>query len=399
MKTHYSTTLRRADTQITKSICFIILFIAFGLNLSAQQGKYLFPYVDPALNSWGLLKNRVPSSLYKTVTGPENTVNIIHTFNSEVRYSDMPERWEPTGGIVLTDDLGDPTGVERAYCQGITNAVGKTFFNDIAFVSQTDLQSLQNDIEVDNATWLASLPTTQQDSVKAFYTKPTGGLREGILIIAGAYSCDPTGGFCPGDVVCTATNAALYVVDATTLQPIRFLQFFKCDMNIQTSGLTAIKYLDFVRRFVAVGSAQTATTNADVLAYFGDLKSLVWPTVPGAMRYTNTYDMNKPGEVRPADFATDVDFRYIKKDHVPQGWGENAVILISGYSVLNSMDDSFILKTNFAGTPVAAKIKNHTGYDRAHALTFATSFELIYANSGMEVALAGYARYGDYNLP
>lgn len=382
-----------------------MLFVLFNLTayeVLSQQQRYNFPYFDVLQEQTQcVVKEWTPTGLTRT-TSP---TRFAHSFNSKLRISfDPPHVWENVGGIFISSNTQPEIDQSRFYIQDYTTRMGaRTRFHDIAYVPKSALEDLYDRIyDPNNPNMLNGLTQTQIDSINNFMFLPNSKntFREGLLIVVGDYTSYPYTQGTPPQPPQTCpeqTNAGIYVIDATTFQPLRFFKFFtpcgKKPTNISGSSFTAVRYLNEVDRFVAVGSVDYQN-NTDILAFTGNLLYLAWSTLPGFICNTNRYDITRPvGGTRESlqDIATGVDFRYFRKPAPPYYQVGNGAIVISGYTKNNQNEEkSFILRVAHNGAFVRGNIKNNTSNNRAHAVTFKTNSAIIDEDAAEELALTGF---------
>ena len=369
---------------------------------AVSQQKYVFPYFDISLEQKQyVVQNWAPTGL----TATTSNTRFAHTFNSQIRISDDPILWENVGGIVISNGYVNPVSqLSRFYVQDYTTRLGaRTRFHDIAYVPKSALIKLYERISSDEKIQeeLKKLTQSERDSIYNFMLEPNGkDFRDGLLIVVGDYESFPNND--PKSPCQEArTNAAIYVVNASDLQPIRFFQFFECHNSISTSSFTAIRYLDIVDRFVTVGSCVNSVNNnnIDILSFNGDLLYLAWGTLPGTVATTHSYNIRRPNagsRESLQDIATGVDLRYFSKPAPPYYQVGNGAIMISGYTKNNQNEEkSFILRVAHNGAFVSGKVKNNTSNNHAHAVTFKTNSAIIDENDTEDLALTGFIGEND----
>jgi hypothetical protein len=379
------------------------LFNLTSLEVLSQQ-HYNFPHYNP-----DPIPNYVNSDWIPTGLTPTTSPYFAHSFTCKLRVVKNPDTlWEKCGGIFISDNTVPQASKSKFYLQDFTyRAVARTFFNDIAYIPKDALLRLYNRIQ-SNPTILNGLTPVEKDSVYKFMFpagKPANNTsseqlqnlaRPGLLVVAGQYTTMPNiscGGANP-----VRTNAAIYVVDAGSLQPLRMFKFFQCAGDVIESNFTAIRYLNMVDRFVTVGSSVRAgmNNNIDILAFNGDLLYLAWGTLTGTDARTHRYNISEP-DLGPScnDIATGVDLRYFKKP-VPQNpigsfYTDQGAIMVSAY-VTNSIGQeiSVLLRLNHDGTPNSGRTKNAASNNRAHAVSFLTDEFSIWEEETYDVGVTGY---------
>jgi hypothetical protein len=389
----------------------LMLFALFNLTpLEILSQQYFnFPHYDPNPPNY-VNTDWIPSGLTPT-TSPY----FAHSFTCKLRVAKNPDIiWEPCGGISISQDANPQNELSGFYLQDFTyRAVARTFFNDIAYIPKEALWRLYQRITSGTlATYINSLTQPKRDSIYAFMfpdntpaaERILAKLRPGLLVVAGQYTTAPNiscGGENP-----VRTNASIYVVDAGSLQPLRMFKFFQCSPDIKTSNFTAIRYLDIVDRYVAVGSCDDFNNNTDILSFNGDLLYLLWENLPGTDAMTHKYDIKEPldgrfGEGRFScdDVATGVDLRYFKKP-VPQNpigsiYTDRGAIMVSAYLTNRFNEEvSVLLRLNHDGSPVPGPCKRKLGSsnNRAHAVSFLTDDVGIWEEEPYELGVTGYLR-------
>jgi hypothetical protein len=392
----------------------LMLFALFNLTSfeAVSQQYFNFPHYDPNPPNY-VNTDWIPSGLTPT-TSPK----FAHSFTCKLRVAKNPDIiWEPCGGISISQDANPQDQLSGFYLQDFTyRAVARTFFNDIAYIPKDALWRLYQRITSGTlATYINSLTQPKQDSIYAFIFSPPlsdtlpprpreyENVRPGLLVVAGQYTTAPNiscGGENP-----VRTNAAIYVVDAGSLQPLRMFKFFQCLDTIKTSNFTAIRYLDIVDRFVAVGSCDDFNNNTDILSFNGDLLYLLWENLPGTDAMTHKYDIKDPyvddttTRLSCNDIATGVDLRYFKTVNSNgefNGYSTNAgAIMVSAY-LTNSIgqEKSVLLRLNHDGSPVPGpcKVKLGSSNNRAHAVSFLTDDVGIWEYDPAELGVTGYLR-------
>lgn len=392
------------------------LFNLTSLEVLSQQQRYNFPYFDPS-TSTGPSPNYVVRDWKPTGLTPTTSPYFAHSFNTEIRVIKSPPLWEKIGGIFISDDAMPETEQSRFYAQDYTIRLSpRTSFNDIAYIPKDALWRLYQRIESTPAilTYLNGLHPDDRavvkDSIYAFIFSPPPpntpplpriyeNVRPGLLLVAGQYTTLP-------EISCGGTdpvrdNAAIYVIDAGSFQPLRMFKFFQCSPDIKTSNFTAIRYLDIVDRFVTVGSCEgfpgEGYQNTNILSFSGDLLYLVWDALPGTDARTHQYNIRMP-ERGPSceDIATGVDLRYFKKPVPPNPVGsiytDRGAIMVSAYVKNTALEEtSVLLRLNHDGTVFAGRIKFGNSYNnRAHAVSFLTNDVGIWENDPAELGVTGY---------
>uniref|UniRef100_UPI0023F0ADFE hypothetical protein n=1 Tax=Flavobacterium filum TaxID=370974 RepID=UPI0023F0ADFE len=396
------------QTFVTSFLRNVLMLFAL-CNLSSfeavSQQNYVFPIFDPNGNS----PNYVNTDWKPTGLTPTTSSNFAHSFNTKIRVSKEDDIWEKIGGILISDDATPQAQQARFYAQDYTIRLSpRTSFNDIAYIPKDALLRLYQRIKTDPAiiAYMNGLSIAEKDSIYKFMF-PAGQpannadlnelVRPGLLIAVGDYTTLP-------EISCGGTNpvrdnAAIYVIDAGSFQPLRLFKFFQCSPDIKTSNFTAIRYLDIVDRFVTVGSCEgfsgVGYQNTNILAFSGDLLYLVWDALPGQDSRTHQYDIKTEYlQSSCEDIATGVDLRYFKKPSPQVGYYNNAgAIMISAYVKNNiGQEKSVLLRLNHDGNPVinTCKIKNAESNNRAHAVSFLTNDVGIWENDPAELGVTGY---------
>jgi hypothetical protein len=392
------------------------LFNLTSLEVLSQQQRYNFPHFDPS-TSTGPSPNYVVRDWKPTGLTPTTSPYFAHSFNTEIRVIKSPPLWEKIGGIFFSNDAIPQNDQSRFYAQDYTIRLSpRTSFNDIAYIPKDALWRLYQRIESDPAilTYLNGLHPDDRavvkDSIYAFIFSPPppntpppprtyNNVRPGLLLVAGQYTTLP-------EISCGGTdpvrdNAAIYVIDAGSFQPLRMFKFFQCSPDIKTSNFTAIRYLDIVDRFVTVGSCEgfpgEGYQNTNILSFSGDLLYLVWDALPGTDATTHQYNIRMPSRGSSCeDIATGVDLRYFKKPVPPNPVGsiytDRGAIMVSAYVKNTALEEtSVLLRLNHDGTVFAGRIKFGNSYNnRAHAVSFLTNDVGIWENDPAELGVTGY---------
>ncbi len=370
-----------------------MLFVFFNLTSfeAVSQQNYVFPIFNPNGNAPNyVVKDWKPTGL--TATTDEF---FAHSFNTMIRVSKEYDLWENIGGILISSDATPQAQQTRFYAQDYTTRLSpRTSFNDIAYVPKSALLRLYNRIDSDPniIAYMNGLSPAEKDSIYKFMFpagKPADDaeldelLRPGLLIVVGDYTTLPE--ISCGQLYPVRDNAAIYVIDAGSLQPLRMFKFFQCG-SVKKSNFTAIRYLDIIDRFVTVGSHVNFSDNSDILAFSGDLLYLAWDELPGTDAHTHRYNIKEP-YLGPScqDIATGVDLRYFKSSH-PLGFDPlNGAIIVSAFLTNNQQQEkSVVLRLNHDGSVFSAKIKDATPNNRAHAVSFLTNdFSIPSLNASM----------------
>lgn len=379
-----------------------------------SQQNFVFPYTISESGNEGnlVVKDLKPTGLTRTAT----PTRFAHSFNANIRVFRETNEYDKIGGIFISDNETPQAQQARFYPQEYNIRLApRTSFNDIAYIPKDALWRLYQRITTGTTNpirdYISSLPDDiENDSIYSFIFDPPanpgdpprprtyGNVRPGLLIVAGQYTTLP-------DISCgganpVRNNAAIYVIDAGSLQPLRMFKFFQCSGDVVESNFTAIRYLDIIDRFVTVGSCVNTVNNnnIDILSFSGDLLYLLWNNIPQTDAHTHRYNISEP-DLGPScnDIATGVDLRYFKKPSPQVGYYNNAgAIMISAY-VTNSRSEevSVLLRLNHDGTPHPTnpgRTKNAATNNRAHAVTFLTDDVGIWQEEPYELGVTGYIR-------
>ncbi|HRK58365.1 MAG TPA: hypothetical protein PLI74_01885, partial [Candidatus Kapabacteria bacterium] len=191
-----------------------------------------------------IVKDLKPTGLTRTAT----PTRFAHSFNANIRVFRETNEYDKIGGIFISDNETPQAQQARFYPQEYNIRLApRTSFNDIAYIPKDALWRLYQRITTGTTNpirdYISSLPDDiENDSIYSFIFLPPvnpgdpprprieENVRPGLLIVAGQYTTMP-------DISCGGANpirnnAAIYVIDAESFQPLRMFKFFQCSGDV-----------------------------------------------------------------------------------------------------------------------------------------------------------------------